>query len=142
MILESYACIDFVNDNRLEGARARALARALLELFAAAAQGTAAPKRARRVLDAELSACYRSPRLAHRSGSYELTWGAASPIAVAVRSAVALLTSSDIDRVRVCAAEDCNWVFLDESRNGSRRWCDMKVCGNRAKAKRFYARWS
>ena len=57
-----------------------------------------------------------------------------------VRSAVDLLTSSDLDRVRACEAETCRWLFLDTSRNHSRRWCDMKVCGNRSKVRRFYER--
>jgi predicted RNA-binding Zn ribbon-like protein len=39
-----------------------------------------------------------------------------------------------------CAADDCGWLFLDRSRNHARRWCDMKVCGNNAKARRFYRR--
>ncbi len=54
------------------------------------------------------------------------------------RSAADLLTSEQRDDVRVCAAEDCDWLFLDTSKNHSRRWCDMKSCGNRAKAKRHY----
>lgn len=41
-------------------------------------------------------------------------------------------------RLRVCAADDCGWLFLDTSKNGKRRWCDMSDCGNRAKAKTFY----
>ena len=38
----------------------------------------------------------------------------------------------------MCANSDCGWLFIDMSRNKSRRWCDMKDCGNRAKGKRFY----
>jgi predicted RNA-binding Zn ribbon-like protein len=59
------------------------------------------------------------------------------PIAL---SAVQLLTSDQVRAVRECAADDCAWLFLDESRNRSRRWCDMKVCGNRQKARRHYQR--
>jgi predicted RNA-binding Zn ribbon-like protein len=51
-----------------------------------------------------------------------------------------LLTSNGLTRVRECAANGCGWLFLDVSRNGLRRWCDMKSCGNRAKARRHYAR--
>jgi predicted RNA-binding Zn ribbon-like protein len=58
----------------------------------------------------------------------------------AATSAVALLLSDDLARVKECATDDCNWMFLDMSRNRSRRWCDMKDCGNRAKARRHYAR--
>ena len=59
------------------------------------------------------------------------------PIAL---SAAELLTSNRLHAVRECAADDCAWLFLDESRNHSRRWCDMKVCGNRQKARRHYHR--
>jgi predicted RNA-binding Zn ribbon-like protein len=57
-----------------------------------------------------------------------------------VRSAADLLTSNKLNRISQCSAEDCGWLFLDISRNRSRRWCDMKDCGNRAKARRHYQR--
>ncbi len=57
-----------------------------------------------------------------------------------VRSAEDLLFSDELDAVRVCASDTCNWLFMDTSKNHSRRWCDMKSCGNRAKARRFYSR--
>jgi predicted RNA-binding Zn ribbon-like protein len=56
------------------------------------------------------------------------------------RSAADLLTSDERDRVKECASATCEWVFLDRSRNHSRRWCDMSDCGNRAKARRFQAK--
>ncbi len=59
------------------------------------------------------------------------------PIAL---SAADLLTSGNRDRVRACAGQGCDWLFLDTSRNHSRRWCSMDECGNRSKARRFYAR--
>jgi predicted RNA-binding Zn ribbon-like protein len=51
-----------------------------------------------------------------------------------------LLTSTNLDRVRLRDDEKCRWVFLDTSRNRSRRWCEMNLCGNRAKGRRFHAR--
>jgi predicted RNA-binding Zn ribbon-like protein len=42
--------------------------------------------------------------------------------------------------VKECGTENCNWLFLDTSKNRSRRWCDMKECGNREKARRHYHR--
>ena len=54
------------------------------------------------------------------------------------RSMADLLTSAELESVRMCAAEDCGWLFLDTSKNHSRRWCDMKGCGNRAKARKYY----
>ncbi|MCU1298061.1 MAG: hypothetical protein JWO91_2339 [Acidobacteriaceae bacterium] len=59
---------------------------------------------------------------------------------VVVRSSLDLLMSSEKERVRECEAETCGWLFMDHSKNQSRRWCDMKVCGNREKAKRFHRR--
>ena len=57
-----------------------------------------------------------------------------------VRSATNLLTSADFDRLRECEGEGCGWLFLDTTRNHSRRWCSMQSCGNRAKVHRFYQR--
>jgi predicted RNA-binding Zn ribbon-like protein len=57
-----------------------------------------------------------------------------------IRSAADLLTSPDAERIRQCEAPDCCWLFLDRSRGGRRRWCDMSSCGNRAKARRYYER--
>lgn len=57
-----------------------------------------------------------------------------------IRSAGDLLTWPQLRRVKLCAAHDCGWLFIDASRNHSRRWCDMSDCGNRAKAKRFRER--
>lgn len=56
------------------------------------------------------------------------------------QSAAELLTSSELGTVRLCEAPDCAWLFLDQSCNRSRRWSDMKVCGNRQKARRHYQR--
>jgi predicted RNA-binding Zn ribbon-like protein len=58
-----------------------------------------------------------------------------------VRSAMELLTSQERHRVRECLGDDgCGWLFLDTSKNRSRRWCSMAGCGNRAKARRHYQR--
>ena len=56
------------------------------------------------------------------------------------RAAMELLTSGRLDRVRQCSGETCTWLFLDTSRNGMRRWCEMQACGNRAKIRRFRER--
>jgi predicted RNA-binding Zn ribbon-like protein len=62
------------------------------------------------------------------------------PLRQVIEAAVVLITSSDIYNIRECGEKTCRWFFLDRSRNHSRRWCDMQLCGNRSKAKRFYAR--
>jgi predicted RNA-binding Zn ribbon-like protein len=55
-------------------------------------------------------------------------------------AAAELLVGGELDRVKRCGNDTCAWLFVDVSRNRSRRWCDMKECGNRAKARRHYAR--
>lgn len=54
-----------------------------------------------------------------------------------VRAAVDLLTSDDVEHLGRCADESCAWLFLDTTRSRTRRWCDMKACGNRNKVRRF-----
>jgi predicted RNA-binding Zn ribbon-like protein len=53
---------------------------------------------------------------------------------------VQAIASGHEDRIRICANDECRWIFYDESRTGRRRWCDMSTCGNRAKAARHRAR--
>jgi predicted RNA-binding Zn ribbon-like protein len=50
-----------------------------------------------------------------------------------------LLTSEEMHKLRACGNPECRWLFLDTSKNHTRRWCDMKICGNRMKARRFKA---
>ncbi len=58
-----------------------------------------------------------------------------------VRSAADLLTSSEIIRIRQCARpKGCDWLFIDATKNQSRRWCSMKLCGSLDKARRYYYR--
>jgi predicted RNA-binding Zn ribbon-like protein len=59
------------------------------------------------------------------------------PIAYA---AAMLLADPQCSRLRQCGGDKCTWLFMDESRNRSRRWCDMTVCGNRAKSRKHYQR--
>jgi predicted RNA-binding Zn ribbon-like protein len=56
------------------------------------------------------------------------------------RSAADLLTSDQLTSVRACSSKTCQWLFVDTSKNHRRRWCSMKLCGNRTKVRRFYAR--
>ncbi len=64
------------------------------------------------------------------------SWG---PGWIAARGHLDLLRTAP-DRIRACAHEACILHFFDTSRNGTRRWCSMAICGNRAKASRHYAR--
>ena len=84
-------------------------------------------------------------RLEQRDGRFRWHWAGAAhrldrllwPV---TRSAAELLTSSEVALVRECASDRCSWMFIDRSRTHRRRWCDMKTCGNRAKARRHYER--
>ncbi len=58
--------------------------------------------------------------------------------ALTANSAIELLATGARERVKTCAGETCRWLFLDESPTGRRRWCSMSLCGNRAKARRYY----
>lgn len=51
-------------------------------------------------------------------------------------SAATLLTSTEADRLRVCGGPECGWMYVDRSRNGLRRWCQMETCGTREKSRR------
>jgi predicted RNA-binding Zn ribbon-like protein len=62
---------------------------------------------------------------------------ALGPIALA---AVRLFTEGDFHRIRECGGHACGWLFYDRSKNNRRRWCEMEVCGNRAKQRRLAAR--
>jgi predicted RNA-binding Zn ribbon-like protein len=77
-----------------------------------------------------------------RLGAPEKPFGEPStPIAfeaALAASSLSLLGDGTMRRIRICP--NCNWLFLDRSRNSSRLWCDMAVCGNRRKASRHYKR--
>jgi predicted RNA-binding Zn ribbon-like protein len=66
-----------------------------------------------------------------------LVFEARDPILAAVAEAMA---DGSWSRLKACRADDCQWAFIVTARNRSRQWCDMAVCGNRAKAQRFRAR--
>jgi predicted RNA-binding Zn ribbon-like protein len=97
------------------------------------------------VLTAEHALAAPHRRLRCESAEVEFEWDRAPehldqllwPVA---QSAIELLVSDERSRVKECATENCNWLFLDASKNKSRRWCEMRECGNRAKARRHYAR--
>lgn len=68
----------------------------------------------------------------------ELDSDLAGPLWPVAHAAAELLASDDCALVRECHSVTCRWLFLDYSKNHSRRWCDMKTCGNRVKARRYY----
>ena len=61
------------------------------------------------------------------------------PLWVLSLSTAELMTSEQMRFLRECGNAECRWLFVDTSKNHTRRWCDMKICGNRMKARRFKA---
>jgi len=117
---------------------AAGLREALYRLFAGAALGRAPEA-------GDLAALNRAVGRMRVGRAFEWEWAPGpdaldAMLAPIVRAALELLMSGERDRVRICAADDCVWLFLDTSKNRTRRWCDMKQCGNRNKVRRFYER--
>lgn len=117
----------------------------LHRIFSAIASGTLPEESDLTALNAALSRVLANSCLARTEDGFAWVWSGDQnalgrvlwPI---VRSAAELLTSDKLDRLGKCAGESCGWLFLDTSRNRSRRWCEMAHCGNRAKARRHYGR--
>ena len=123
---------------------------AMYGVFAAIVNKQPVPRLALGVLNAKIRYAAEHSHLAEKDGRFvwefdtfnapehafdEVLW----PIA---RSAAELLASEQLPLVRMCSSKTCQWFFLDVSKNHRRQWCSMKQCGNRAKARRFYARRS
>jgi predicted RNA-binding Zn ribbon-like protein len=126
-------------------AQAQALRETLYRVFSAVIAERAPEAADMAALNAALAAALPHLALIHTGDGFAWDWcePAATmeqmlwPIA---RAAADLLTSEALARVEICAADTCGWLFVDTSRNHSRRWCDMNDCGNRAKARRHYQR--
>lgn len=125
--------------------RALALREAVHRVFKALArhQGVAAADLA--VVNGALAAALPHGRVVPARNGFSWSWDDDArlldrmlwPVA---RSAAELLTAAELRRVKQCPGPNCGWLFLDLSKNGSRRWCEMEVCGSRAKARAYYAR--
>ena len=73
-------------------------------------------------------------------GSSAREGGVTSILATVARAYLSNQLTGAWSRIKVCAEPNCRWAFLDLSRNGSRRWCDMSECGNRAKNRAWRGR--
>lgn len=126
--------------------RARRIREAVFSVCRAAAEGRPIPKAALASLNRAVVHSLANRQIVTRGRRFSFTWREREHpdldrvLWAAAASAADLLTSADLARVKVCPGSGCAWLFLDRSRNGTRRWCDMSVCGNRAKARRHYAR--
>jgi predicted RNA-binding Zn ribbon-like protein len=126
--------------------RAVVLREAIYRVFSAVAGGRPPEGSDLSVLNRELSEALARLQIIQVTDTFTWGWagGETAPdvmLWAVVRSAADLLTSEGLSRVGQCADDrGCGWLFLDMSRNRSRRWCDMKDCGNRAKVRRHYHR--
>jgi predicted RNA-binding Zn ribbon-like protein len=125
--------------------RAHVLRGALHGLFMAVAAGETPAANDLAILNAALPDALGHLRLAATGEGFAWVWAADGEglervLWAVARSAADLLTSDQLGRVRMCPGDACGWLFLDTSRNRTRRWCDMATCGNLAKAQRFQAR--
>jgi len=124
--------------------QAIAVREALYRIFQAIALETSPTATDLAAFNAALAQTMIHGRIAPEAGGFAWHWDDSAARQLdrvlwpAIRSAADVLTSPDLEHVRLCAADDCGWLFLDESKNHTRRWCDMKTCGNRAKARRHY----
>ncbi|WP_048649252.1 CGNR zinc finger domain-containing protein [Nitratireductor soli] len=129
-------------------ARAIALREALYRIFRALIDGASVPAGDLAHLDEALRAARHHQVLAQAGSGFAWQWDAErldllAPLHAVALSAGALLTGDDLGRVKECPGPDgCGWLFFDETRNNSRRWCSMDHCGGAAKARRYAARQS
>ena len=121
--------------------RCRELREALADTFYARVPSV----RSRATLERYFKAALLEHKLSWKQSPHlEWAWSSAQnhpdlPLWALAMSALELMTSEAVDRVHACNNPECRWLFLDTSKNHTRRWCDMKVCGNRMKARRFKA---
>jgi len=82
----------------------------------------------------------RAGRRKLRLGWEQLTTRLDAVIWPVLWSAASLIASDEASRIRICGGADCGWMYVDRSRNGLRRWCQMETCGTREKSRRRYQR--
>ena len=130
-----------------QAARRLAAARELRELifgvFAATSEGRRPDDRELDKLNVWIQSAFANSSLVREGDSYQWRSLNRGPRIEQItrdiaRSTADLLTSRRLSRVGQCGGRDCRWLFVDQTRNQSRHWCDMAVCGNRAKAQRHY----
>ena len=124
---------------------ARAARESAYAIFSAQAAGLPSPVPELLTLNQAIGGAMALAGLAPSGGRFEWGWPGLELDLDRVtwwvaRSAAELLTSRDLTFVRECASYDCGWLFMDTTKNRSRRWCDMRTCGNRAKSRRHYER--
>jgi predicted RNA-binding Zn ribbon-like protein len=125
--------------------RATILREAIWRFFEALGQGRAVQSADLTLINQEIGDALRHARLLGHSGGFIWGWdedpSLERPLWPIARSAAELLSDPGaLAQLRECASDSCEWLFLDRSRNHTRRWCDMNDCGGRAKVRRFRAK--
>jgi predicted RNA-binding Zn ribbon-like protein len=122
--------------------RAVQLRSSLYELFTAVAIGQPPPGRCLTALRSEEAEALTRADLVGDDGGFAWSWAhdkeLGRPLWPIMHAAVALLTAGPLQRVKRC--DGCQWLFIDESKNRSRRWCSMQDCGTDQKIRRYLAR--
>jgi predicted RNA-binding Zn ribbon-like protein len=121
------------------------LREAIAEILYARLDGRSPSRASLMGLERSIQAARLQQQLRWKEERLEWRWrenGAELPLWALSMSASDLMTSEGVQRVRACDNQECRWLFLDTSKNHTRRWCDMQICGNRMKARRFKARRS
>jgi len=127
---------------------ALALREVIYGIISAAAQGESPNESDLSTFNRQLSAALGNSRISPSDEGFTWSWQEEKEsvdriLWTLVREAANLVTSEDMKRVGECADDrGCGYLFIDTSRNHSRRWCSMEDCGNRAKAQRHYQKIS
>ena len=126
-------------------ARAKALREALFAIFSALAAGRAPPQAALALVREHWLKGAAAQAFKYADGRLAVEIAGADDDLDLVASIVAWRVVEHVlpapeGRLRICQGADCAWLFIDSSKAGRRRWCDMAVCGNAAKSRRFLAR--
>ncbi len=122
----------------------RELREAAADVFYAAVEGRSPTAGSLKILEKDFKAARAHQSLAWNQARLRWDWSGMEaapelPLWLLSLNASGLLLSENMSRLRACNNDECRWLFLDTSKNHTRRWCDMKICGNRMKARRFKA---
>lgn len=127
-------------------ARSLELRESIYRIFVAQTKGESPAQDDLDVLNSVLKNLTGGAQIGQESGRFVWQWNfdetsLEAPLSIIVLAAVDLMTSENIKWVGQCADDDgCGWLFVDTSKNHSRRWCDINDCGNRAKQRRYLQR--
>jgi len=127
-------------------AKSLELRESIYRIFVAETKGKSPAESDLALLNSVLAQLTSGAQIGQASGRFVWQWNFdenafEAPLSILALSAVDLLTSENVKWVGQCADEEgCGWLFVDTSKNHSRRWCDINDCGNRAKQRRYQQR--